>query len=152
MPTAWRILPARFASEAFTGEGAWRVGGRWNSPGVRMVYASEHKSLAVLETLVHVDPHRPMNFLCFRLEIPETVIERSAAGDLPLGWQVEPPASPTQQVGDAWARAGRSAVLAVPSALIPEELNYLLDPVHRDFARITLAKPTPFTFDPRLLN
>lgn len=150
--TAWRIVPTRFAADAFTGEGAWRVGGRWNSPGGRVVYASGHKSLAALETLVHVDPNRPMHFTSFRLEFEETLFERLPSAELPPDWQQEPPRRATQRLGDAWLRANRSAILAVPSAIVPEESNLLLNPAHADFARITIGKPAAFTFDPRLFN
>jgi RES domain-containing protein len=151
MLAAWRIVKAAHADRAFTGEGAQRVGGRWNSPGVPVVYASEHKSLAVLEMLVHLDPRDAPRYVTFRLEFDEALVERRPADRLPSGWREEMPARAARLVGDAWVRAGRSAVLAVPSALIPEELNYLLNPAHPDFKRIALGKPTPLVLDPRLL-
>jgi RES domain-containing protein len=151
MPSAWRIVKASHADRAFTGEGAQRTGGRWNSAGVALVYASEHKSLAVLEMLVHLDLQDAAHYLTFPLEFDEALIERWPPGRLTPGWREEMPARASRPLGDAWVREGRSAVLAVPSAIIPEELNYLLNPAHADFRKIAIGKPVPFTFDPRLL-
>lgn len=152
MPSAWRIVKATHAARAFSGEGAQRTGGRWNSPGVPVVYASEHKSLAVLEMLVHLDPWDPVRYLTFQLEFAETLVERWPADRLPSGWREEMPARATRLLGDAWARSSRTAILAVPSVIIPEETNYVLNPAHPDFKKITIGKPAPFTFDPRLLT
>ena len=150
--SAWRIVKAAHADHAFTGEGARRTGGRWNSPGVPMVYASEHKSLAVLEMLAHLYPGEMPRYLTFRIELDAGLVERWPLERLPPRWREEMPASATRLLGDAWAKESRSAALAVPSAIIPEELNLLLNPSHPDFAKIKIAKPTPFAFDPRLLK
>jgi RES domain-containing protein len=150
MPSAWRIVNARHADRAFTGEGAQQTGGRWNSPGVPMIYVSEHKSLAVLEILVHLDPQDALSHLTFRIDFDESLVERLPHDRLPVGWREEMPARVSRQVGDGWVRENRSAILAVPSAIIPEELNFLLNPMHPGFQRIAIGKPTPFTLDPRL--
>jgi RES domain-containing protein len=71
---------------------------------------------------------------------------------LPSDWKMEPPPLSTRQLGDHWARSSRSAILAVPSVIIPDETNYVLNPAHPDFKRIVIGKPAPFTFDPRLLT
>jgi len=70
---------------------------------------------------------------------------------LPADWMLEPPGPSSQAIGDAWVQAGESAVLAVPTVLIPSETNYLLNPMHPDFKKISIGKPQPFAFDPRLL-
>ena len=152
MPSAWRIVKASHADRAFSGEGAQRTGGRWNSPGVPLVYASEHRSLAVLEMLVHLDPQDGVRYLTFRLEFDEALVERRPPDRLPSGWREEMPARASRAVGDAWVREGRSAMLAVPSAIVPEELNYLLNPAHPGFRTIAIGKPVLFAFDPRLLT
>lgn len=152
MPTAWRIVKASHADRAFSGEGAQRTGGRWNSPGVAVLYASGHQSLAVLEMLVHLDPQDAARYLTFRLDFGEALVERWPVENLPAGWREEMPAHAARELGDAWARSSRSALLAVPSVIIPDETNYVLNPVHPDFKKITISKPTPFTFDPRLLT
>lgn len=150
MPSAWRMVKTSRSDRAFTGEGALHTGGRWNSPGVALVYTSEHKSLAVLEILVHLDPQDPSHHVTFRIEFDEGLVEHFPAERLPPGWREEMPACAARELGDAWARERRSAVLAVPSVIIPEELNYLLNPAHPDFRRIQVGPPTPFAFDPRL--
>ncbi len=152
MAAGWRIVPEARARDAFIGEGARLYGGRWNSPGVAIVYASQHKSLAALELLVHRDPRRANRFKTFFFQFPESLVEAVALRDLPKDWRQEPPPPSTQQLGDAWLREARSVVLAVPSIIIPEELNYLLNPNHPDFKKITIGKPQNFTFDARLLT
>ncbi len=150
MATGWRIVPEGRAGSAFDGEGARRFGGRWNSPGVLVVYASQHKSLAALEQLVHYHPQLPNRFKAFRFQVPDSLIQTLPARSLPLDWRQSPPPPSVQSLGDAWAKASRSAVLAVPSILIPEELNYLLNPAHRDFQRIVIERPGDFAFEVRL--
>jgi len=151
MASGWRIVPANRAGDAFAGQGAKVYGGRWNSPGFAVVYASQHKSLAALELLVHLSPRIGRRFKAFSFHFPDSLMESTSRRDLPPDWRQEPPPASTQHVGDAWLRRARSAVLAVPSIIIPEEWNYLLNPAHAEFHKITTAKPQDFIFDPRLL-
>lgn len=151
--TIWRLVKARHAGQAFDGEGARRYGGRWNSPGTRIVYASESRALAALELLVHV----PVNLLSqpfrfFRISTPGRHVRSLTPDTLPSGWN-SPLVSPeTQTLGDEWIRSGRSPVLRVPSAIIPGESNYLINPAHPDFKKLALAQPEPFSFDPRIVR
>jgi len=147
----WRIVKERHAATAFDGEGALRVGGRWNSPGVRMVYASESKSLAALETLVHLNPPVIFKYAAIAIEFDEGLVEMIDASNLPTDWTQEPPSRTTQIIGDQWVKEARSAVLELPSIIIPSESNFLLNPAHPDFAKIAIGKPGTFSFDPRLL-
>lgn len=151
MPEAWRILKEKHAAKAFSGEGARLFGGRWNSRGVPLVYTSSTKSLAALETLVHLNPPVLFDYVAIRIEFDEALIETVPPKSLPADWRVEPPPPSSKAVGDRWVREGRSAVLALPSVIIPAELNYLLNPAHPDFRKISIGKPEPFAFDPRLL-
>jgi RES domain-containing protein len=151
MPEAWRIVKAKHAATAFSGNGAAKTGGRWNSRGVPVVYASSTKSLAALETLVHLNPPVPFNYVAFRLQFDDTLIENVPLNRLPADWRVEPPPPSTKAIGDAWLWEVRSAVLALPSVIVPGELNYLLNPAHPAFKRISIGKPERFVFDPRLL-
>jgi len=151
MPSAWRIVKAAHAATAFDGEGAFRFGGRWNSPGTRVVYCSANLSLAALENLVHLNPPVPFKYAAIGLEFDARVVETVDAESLPVDWTSEPPPPSTMEIGDRWVKGGRSAVLEIPSAIIPGESNFLLNPSHRDFRRITLRKPVAFSFDPRLL-
>jgi RES domain-containing protein len=151
MAGAWRIVKARRAGTAFSGEGAAMSGGRWNSRGVKVIYASETRSLAVLENLVHINPAVQFEYSCFHLEFDDSLVEKILPSGLPKNWNSYPPGPSTQKIGDGWVHAGRSAVLAVPSAIVDGEFNYLLNPAHPDFKKIKIGKPEPFTFDPRLL-
>lgn len=152
MASGWRIVPETRAHDAFIGEGAKLYGGRWNSSGVAVVYGSQHKSLAALELLVHRDPRRPNRFTAFLFQFSESLVETVPLRGLPEDWRQEPPPPSTQQIGDVWMRESRSAVLAVPSIIIPEELNYVLNPAHPDFKKIAIGKPQDFTLDARLLT
>jgi len=151
MPSAWRIVKASHAATAFDGEGAFRFGGRWNSPGTRVVYCSASLSLAALENLVHLNPPVPFKYVSIRLEFDGGLLETVKPNSLPADWTGEPPSHSTMEIGDRWAKSGLSAVLEIPSAIIPGESNYLLNPSHRDFRAIKVHKPTHFSFDPRLL-
>lgn len=117
-----------------------------------MVYASATRSLAALETLVHLNPPVMFDYRIFRLEFDGALVEPLPMTACPSDWRTEPPPISTRQVGDAWIRRARCAILAVPSVIIPEEPNYLLNPAHPDFRKITIGSPTLFTFDPRLLG
>ncbi len=151
MPEAWRIVKEKHAATAFSGEGAAKTGGRWNSHGVPVVYASGTRSLAVLETLVHLNPPVPFKYVVFRVQIDDALVEHFPPGRLPAGWRVEPPPPSAKSVGDAWVRERRSAVLALPSVIVPGESNYLLNPAHPGFKRINISRPEQFVFDSRLL-
>ena len=150
MPEAWRIVKERHAGTAFSGEGAARTGGRWNSRGVPVVYTSQSQALAALESLVHLNPPVLFKYVAFRLTFPEGMVEKF--GTLPPDWQAEPPPPSTKKIGDLWVREARSAVLALPSVIIPGETNCLLNPVHPDFKKIKIGKAQPFAFDPRLMG
>ena len=91
MPEAWRIVKEKHAASAFSGEGAAKTGGRWNSRGVPVVYASATKALAALETLVHLNPLVPFKYVVFRLQFDEALIEKVPLNRLTADWRVEPP-------------------------------------------------------------
>lgn len=150
MRQAWRIVKEKHAATTFSGEGAFRTGGRWNSRGVRVVYASSTNSLAALENLVHLNPPILFNYVAFRIRFDPALIEKLPS-PLPADWREQPPPPSTMTIGDRWAREVRSAVLEVPSVIIPSEVNYLLNPAHPDFGKIEIRKAEPFAFDPRLL-
>jgi RES domain-containing protein len=151
MPTAWRLVKERYAATAFSGEGAAKVGGRWNSRGVRVVYVSGTRALAVLESLVHLNPSVPFQYVAIPVTFETAWVERFPLEELPPNWRESPPPPAAQQIGDAWVRAGRSVVLALPSVIVPEETNYLLNPAHPDFPQLRLGPAEPFAYDPRLL-
>ena len=148
---AWRIVKARYAESAFSGEGARLYGGRWNSPGVPVVYAAQHQSLAVLEVLVGLEDASLLpRFVLFKVEFENGLVETLADAALPRAWRANPPPRSTQRLGDAWAAEARSAVLSVPSAVVPAERVYLLNPRHPNFGALAIEGPYPYAFDPRL--
>jgi RES domain-containing protein len=157
MPTAWRVCPAKHARDgaaAFSGIGARLHGGRWNSKGVTVAYASETLSLSALEFLVHADVKqlRTLPLVACAASWPDALaVEHVDPAKLPKGWRATPPPLALANRGDLWVRQGRTAILLVPSAIVPGERNVLLNPGHPDAGRITYAAPEPFSFDPRLL-
>ena len=153
MASAWRIVRASRVRTAFSGEGAWRYGGRWNSVGVRIVYVSEHQSTAALEIFVHTTPFSlSETYKAFRLEWPDSLTEVFSISRLRRNWRNPMPVLETMEVGDRWVERRSSAVLAVPSAITPDDRNFLLNPAHPDFRRIRIAPPIDYEFDPRLLG
>ncbi len=151
MGEAWRIVKEKHAATAFTGEGAAKTGGRWNSRAVAVVYSSCTKSLATLESLVHLNPPVLFNYVAIHLKFDNALVEVSHLKNLPARWRSEPPPPSTKAIGDTWLREARAVLLALPS-VITGETNYLLNPAHPDFKRISIGKPEPFAFDPRLLT
>lgn len=150
--TVWRISKRKYAATAFNGEGARLCGGRWNSRGKSVVYTSATLSLAVLETFVHMELEDAGNlFACIRAEIPKDLsIERIELSQLPDYWRNIPAPISLALMGDRWLAEGSTAVLMVPSAIIPTEYNYLINPLDRDFSRITIHASQPFYLDPRM--
>jgi len=149
--TAWRITKRRYAAEAFSGEGARLYGGRWNREGTRMVYTSEHASLAALELLVHLGSSRELdNYVLIACSFDEALVERKEVEDLPQEWATSPVNLSVQMVGEEWIKEARSLVLEVPSAILPIEHNYLINPDHPDFSKVRVEKPKPLAVDPRL--
>lgn len=148
--TAYRIVKSTRVATAFDGEAARTYGGRWNSVGTRMVYTAQSRSLAALEILLHLEgPAR--GFSVVPCEFPESLVEAITPDALPPDWRRSPAPATLAEIGDAWVQRGASAILAVPSAITPEERNYLLNPEHPDCARVTMHPAEPFPFDDRLI-
>lgn len=142
----WRLVKERHAETAFDGEGARLHGGRWNSPGHRVVYTSESLALAALETLVHLDSALPLpRFIAFALRISASDLELCGLPPLPP----LPDLLHTRKLGDDWLAHGRTLAFAVPSTLVPMEKNYLLNPAHPRFTELVIEPPIPFVLDQR---
>jgi len=152
MKVVWRLTKERLSVEAFNGEGAKRFGGRWNNEGTSVVYTSESLSLAALEQFVHLGSDGFMiRFVYFKVSIPASVkIITLKEEDLPPDWRSEPPANSTMEIGSAWVKANSSAVLSVPSVIIPGENNFLLNINHADFKKMKIGPPEKFSFDRRM--
>jgi RES domain-containing protein len=148
----YRVLRNAFARAPFDGEGAYRYGGRWSSPGSRLSYASEHQSLAMLEYFVHLDKDNPPSDLVLATaEVPDDVSrEKIAPQDLPANWRdaAAPPA--LARFGDEFVARANHCLFLVPSVLAPEENNLLINPAHADFARISVHPLQPLRYDPRM--
>lgn len=149
--TAWRIVKPSLARGAFSGDGARLAGGRWNSRGTSVVYLSQSISLAMLEVLVHVpSPELLDSFVLYEVSFADDLVRRLLDKDLPPAWRASPPHPRAQAVGDAFVAAAREPVLRVPSAVVPREFNYVLNPAHPQFRSIKLGPMEPIEFDPRL--
>lgn len=151
MVTTWRILGSKHLADAFSGMGAKKTGGRWNSKAVLMVYTSGSLALSALEMVVNLpSPKLLQDFRGIPLEFDEKLVITLAKKDTPTDWDSRPLSPSTRAIGDLWAKEELSAVLKVPSVVIPREHNYLLNPNHPDFTKIRIGKPIAFHFDPRI--
>ena len=147
----WRL--ARLVHAKLDGEGARLAGGRWNTQGRAAVYTSSRLSLAALELLVHTDvPLVPPDLVAFEIEVPDAIaVETVEVDTLPKDWRV--PGHPScRSIGDSWLAEQRTAVLRVPSAVVPEEWNYIINPAHRASKSIQVVGRRKFAFDSRLLG
>ena len=144
-------MKSRYADAAFDGEGARLYGGRWNSPGTRMVYTAQSQALAILEVLVHLEKAGVLPFysLC-AAHFEEDLVEALDPEALPDNWRSYPSPSGLRVIGDVWVAEQSSAVLEVPNVIVDDESNYLIDPAHPAFSSITISEPRPFDFDARL--
>jgi RES domain-containing protein len=149
--SSWRIYKKKIAATAFTGEGARMFGGRWNSRGLAMIYTSASPSLAALEMLVHLDSSELMrHYLLREMRFQEALVEFVDVKSLPKNWRRNSTTDALRSIGDRWLRESRSLALAVPSAVSPLELNYLINPNHPRFRTIEYGDEVPFRFDKRL--
>ena len=151
----WRLCREPYAAEAFSGEGARRFGGRWNTRGVRMVYASTSLALAAIELFIHLEPGQvPGDMVSISAELPEgepaRTIEPQALGE---GWWTDEPAPPTpREIGDAWIAGRELLALRVPSVPIRSEWNVLVNPLHPRVSEVRIESPQPFIFDARMFQ
>lgn len=156
MAVFWRIATDTPSYEAIDllGAGAQKVGGRWNRVGTPMLYASGSIALAVLETFVHLDAGLPLplNRYLVRLELADRLWRSRAVFDAStlVGWDAEPAGKVSLDWGNAWAKSGNSLAAQVPSVIVPEESNVLLNPRHTDINKVTASKLRRWTYDSRL--
>jgi RES domain-containing protein len=152
MIRAYRICQERHADTAFDGEGARLHGGRWNHKGTPMIYLAGSVALAQLEMLVHLDSDSVLmgRYVVIAVDIPEDVIVDAGPAAVPENWDSRTGRQHTADTGDCWFRAKQSAVLKVPSAVVPIEFNFIANPLHPDFHRLLLGQPMSLRFDSRL--
>lgn len=151
MTEAWRLVKARYADSAFSGEGARLYGGRFNSVGTVMVYTAGSLALAQLEILVNLPTEKLLQtYAAFRLRFDAALVETLSLDELPDSWRRNPVPQSVKNTGDRWIEAARSVVLQVPSAVVPSESNYLINPNHPGFKRVEITGPIDPLIDPRL--
>lgn len=149
MARFYRLVQARWAQDAMSGEGARIAGGRWNPPGWPAVYLAGSRSLAALEVVVHAPREvLSLEWQIFEVDVPDGMIE--TARRLPKDWQVLPSSPTARRFGEAWLRESRSLALRVPSAIVPQESILLLNPRHPEVSRLRVSEPESFRFDPRI--
>ena len=152
----WRIATEApgYSADDLSGKGAEVTGGRWNAPGHPVVYASQSRALACLETVVHLNAGAlPLNRYLVAIEIPDDVWAKARTEDersVPVAWDAEPAGRASIQFGTSWLIAESSALLIVPSVIVPEERNVLINPRHPDSARIRAMVVRKWTYDPRV--
>lgn len=147
----YRLAKDKYSHE-LSGKGAEKIGGRWNSKGVLMVYTSESRALCTTEIAVHLPLGLlPSDYKIISIEIPDSVkILTLSSNKYPEEWNSIPHSEITQKIGNDFIEKNESAVSKVPSAVVPGEFNYLLNPNHIDFKLIKIVKIEPFVFDSRL--
>ena len=152
----WRIATdtPTYVADDLTGTGAKLTGGRWNEKGFAMIYTSQTRAMACLETIVHLNAGAlPLNRYLVSIDIPDGAwakARRETASSLAVGWDAEPAGKISIDFGTDWLKAGTSAVLVVPSVIVPEEFNVLINPSHPDSKGVVAAKVRKWTYDPRL--
>lgn len=155
----WRLEQKSFLREAFSGHGAALYPGRWNLPGQPAAYCSGTISLAALEILVNMSPEemKVMEFYSVHAKIPDEVVKRmkiltiDRAGKISKEWRSTPCPEETRIYGGKWLDDKSSLIMRVPSAVVPQEDNYLINPRHPDFSKVDIGRPERFIFDARLL-
>lgn len=153
MGVSWRIVQAHVAERAFTGEGARRYGGRWNSKGYAVIYTSGSISLAMLEVLVHIPFYDILEeYVYIPVEFDQKFVQALNPDKLPDNWNKDPSPQANKRIGDSWVESQKSVILEVPSAIVPTEKNFLINQAHADFSQLNIGSPTKFQFDPRLLK
>jgi RES domain-containing protein len=148
----YRVLRKPYARTPFDGEGSYQYGGRWSSPGTRLSYASEHQSLAMLEYFVHVEANdAPPDLVLACADIPDDLSRQQIeVGTLPANWRETPAPAELAHLGDEFVLTGKDCILIVPSALVPNENNWLINPLHEKFQKIKIRQTEPLTYDSRL--
>lgn len=153
MTRAWRIVTLERVGCAFDGIGAKLAGGRWNPIGVPVVYVASSLALAAMEMLVHLESEELLDrYTAIPVGIPPHLIKVLPADELPPDWRDDPIPHSSQERGARWVKSARSAVLAVPSTVIPQEFNYLINPEHPAMKELKIGAPTTFDYDPRLFK
>ena len=151
---AYRLIKKRYADDPLSPQGAKLYGGRWNSKGNGAVYVSDSVALAVLEILVHLRNIGVMqHFMLCEITLDEASVMTLDPEKLPDDWQADSPSYSTMSIGDEWLSSGASLALAVPSTIVPEQNNLIINPAHDGFeALVSSISIKPFSIDHRLVR
>ena len=154
MITAWRITKQKHQSTGLSDEGARIYGGRWNPIGIPVIYTAESLSLAALEIIVHLEKEQLLynRFVKIPVTFKSSLVYPLSRKKLPKDWDSLPPSESTQRIGRKWIEQTKHAILKVPSTVISEDHNYIINPVHPHFAAIEFGEPQRFEFDERLIE
>lgn len=151
--TAYRLTKAKYAETAMSGEGARLYGGRWSPPGLPAVYLADSLPLALLETLVHLErPGVLDSYIYIEVSFAEDLVLALDPADLSEDWRSNPEPLSTTEIGASWLREQASLLLRVPSAVVPQSYNFLLNPAHPDLVEAEISEPSPFDVDRRLVQ
>lgn len=153
----WRIVKKQHIDSAFSGAGARLFGGRWNHIGCSVVYTSDSLALAAMELFIHVQrpdkikPLRSAKLVSIEIGVPNNITPSEIKFDeIPESWKNIPAIDETKDIGTNWFRDGKSLLLKVPTVIVPAGFNYLINPSHKDFSKLSINDPKEFIFDKRL--
>ena len=153
MQKIYRLTKAQYADTAFLGEGTMRADGRWHRRGVRLAYASDTPAGALLEVIAHTEASSRLehDYVLFEVVFdPEGHLLSVGPDSLPADWRAHPWPASTQEVGLYWHEEEASVILEVPSAVVPQQHNYLINVEHPRFEELEITGPTAFEIDTRL--
>ena len=152
----YRIDRKKYLKDTLKGIGASMSSSfRWNSEHTRMVYTSESRALALLEITAHLNGvmEIPTDRYLVEIEIPDALkIQTLSIADLPKNWNAHPPSVFTQNLGDSFVQKLKAPVLKVPSSIVPQEFNLLINPYHPDAYKIEIISKERLAFDPRIVR
>jgi len=148
----YRIAKEQYIKD-LSGEGSRLYGGRWNNKGTRIIYTAESRSLATVEYLVHVPLQIiPRDLYIAEIDVPDVEIEIVEPASLETNWQDYPSPKLIRDIGDTWQRDNKTLLLRVPSAVIKNEWNILVNPEHKQFHKVKIVSIESYSFDARLLH
>ena len=149
--TAWRITKKKYATEAFTGEGAKLFGGRWNPAGYAVVYLAQNLSLAILELIVHLEEDADIGaYRAIPVRFDSILVHVLEQDKLPKNWSSLPVSGQSQMVGKQWLEKKQSLLLQVPSSVVPSESNFLVNPRRPDVSKLEIGSSRPLHIDHRI--
>jgi len=160
--TACRIIQTRYSQDtttingvsipgAFSGFGAKEFGGRWNNKGTPVVYAAGSQSLAILEVAVHVESENQLkNYSLFEVTFDDSLVTTLPQEQWPDDWQNDPAPSSTKKIGDEWVASQDSLILQVPSTIVTDTPNFIINPYHPDLHKLQISGAIPYPIDSRI--